>query len=99
MFSSTKMHAVLLACMICSAVLSIAAQDKNLTAEEILARHLKSFGSPDAIAKSQNRMAVGRADFTHFETAKRATGQATFASDGKDMAFFSRFDLRDYRME
>ncbi|MFL6375459.1 MAG: hypothetical protein ACJ73D_12385 [Pyrinomonadaceae bacterium] len=86
------------AVLVATAVFTLA-QDKNLTADEIIARNLKSFGSADAIAKSQNRMAVGTADFTALNTQKKASGSAVLASDGKDLAFFSTFDLRDYRME
>jgi len=99
MFRSIKIYAVLLICMICSAASSIAAQDKNLTAEEILARHLKSFGSADALSQSKNRMAVGRGDFTVLATQKTVTGKAILASNGSDLALFSTFDMADYRME
>jgi hypothetical protein len=77
----------------------ILAQDKNLTAEEIIARHLASFGSADAIAKSVNRMAVGHADFTILSSQKNAAGNVVLASNGKDLALFSTFDMSDYRME
>ncbi|MFL6375458.1 MAG: hypothetical protein ACJ73D_12380, partial [Pyrinomonadaceae bacterium] len=84
---------------ILAAAVTALAQDKSLTAAEIVARNLRSFGSADAIAKSQNRMAVGSADFTALNTQKKAVGKAVLASDGKDLALFSTFDMRDYRME
>ena len=89
---------VIVGALILAVCFSVVAQD-NLTVQEILDRHLRSFGSADAIGKSQKRMAVGRSDFTPFDTGKSGTGQAKFASDGKDMAFFSIFDLWNYSAE
>jgi hypothetical protein len=89
---------ILITIIIAVSVLAVA-QDKKLTAEEVITRHLASFGSPEAIAKSINRMAVGSADFIMRSTQKTAAGRAVLASDGKDLALFSTFDLRDYRME
>jgi hypothetical protein len=100
MFKSSVFLRILIAStvVIVTSVLAIA-QEKNLSADEIIARHLGSFGSNEAIAKSVNRMAIGSSDFTHFDTSTNANGSAAFASDGKNMAFFSTFNLRDYRME
>lgn len=78
--------------------LSVLAQ-KNLSAEDILAKHLQSFGTPEAIAKSKNRMAVGQGEFTILSTQKKATGKAILASNGADLALFSTFNLGEYRME
>jgi len=97
-FSACKRIAVAFTIVAAGSVIA-AAQDKNLTAEQIVARHLRSFGSPDAIAQSVNRMAVGQADFKMFSTQKSASGKAVLASDGKNLALFSTFDLIDYRME
>src|SRR3982751_228480 len=100
MFKSSVFLRILIAStvVIVTSVLSIA-QEKNLSADEIIARHLGSFGSSEAIAKSVNRMAVGSANFTMLSTQKSAVGNAVLASDGKNLALFSTFDMRDYRME
>ena len=96
---SILQHIVLVSVIVIVSTLVAGAQDNKLTADEIIARHLASFGSRDLIAKSVNRMAVGQADFTVLSTQKTATGKAVLASDGRDLALFSTFDLRDYRME
>jgi hypothetical protein len=97
-FPAIQRIVIVFAIMVASSVYAVA-QDKNLTAEQILARHLRSFGSTEAIAQSVNRMAVGQADFKMYSTQKSASGKAVLASDGKNLALFSTFDLIDYRME
>ncbi|MBV9242816.1 MAG: hypothetical protein JO314_12495, partial [Acidobacteria bacterium] len=99
MFRNRVLRVVILASLTIISFASAALAQDKLTVKDILDRHLQSFGTADAIAKSQNRMAMGRADFTVMMTAKKATGKAVLASDGKDLALFSTFDLLDYRME
>ena len=99
MFRVPKIRAAIVACSLVLMTAASGIAQEKLSVQEVLARHLKSFGSPDAIAKSQNRMAVGTSQFAHIDTSKRASGDMRFASNGKDMAFLSTFDMRDYRME
>lgn len=79
-------------------VVSMLGQDK-LSAEEILARHLKSFGTTAAIEKSRDRMAVGSAEFAFVQTLVKASGKAKLSSNGKDLSLFSTFDSPDYPSE
>jgi hypothetical protein len=98
MFAVPIFRATLVALAIILTVTGLSLAQK-LSAEDILAQHLKSFGSSDAIAKSKNRMAVGHAEFTVLSTQKKANGKAVLASNGSDLALFSTFNLGEYRME
>lgn len=83
--------------MAVTAVMPTFAQD--MTVSEIISRHLKSLGPASAIAESKNRMAVGTTDFVIVQTAKHSSGGAMLASNGTNMAVFSTFNIREYRME
>jgi hypothetical protein len=81
------------------AFIGSAALAQKLTAEEVIAKHIASLGTPAAVAQWKRRLAVGTAEFTMRSSGKRATGQAILASNGADLAFYSTFDLRDYPTE
>lgn len=85
--------------MICAAAVFALAQDKNLSAEEILARHLRSFGSAEAIAKSQNRMAIGSVQASNFSPPRVVSGKAELSSNGVDFRLIAIFDNAGYPME
>src|SRR4051812_43356569 len=85
--------------IVCSTAVFALAQDKNLSVEEIIARHLSSFGPADAIAKSQKRMAVGSIDASNFSPQRVVTGKAELSSDGVNFRLFARFDDAGYPME
>lgn len=74
-------------------------QGQKLQPEEIITKHLESIGKRDLIVNSKRIMAIGSSEFLIRIPSKRAVGQAVLASDGKDMAFFSTFDMIDYPME
>jgi len=88
---------------VCTIILIFASgaigQDKNLTVQEIFQRHLKSFGTADDVGQSANRLAVGTSDFRIISASTHGTGTAQFASDGKNLALLSTYDLRDYRLD
>jgi len=84
---------------------------QKMEADEIIAKHRASLGNTDAVANSKRRLAIGSSEFAiqtfgsgESDTKpmiqqRKSVGHAVFASNGTDMAFFSTFDLRDYRME
>ncbi|MGH9949244.1 MAG: hypothetical protein ACRD6X_18895, partial [Pyrinomonadaceae bacterium] len=71
-------------------------QAQKLSADEIIAKHIASIGSPEAIAKSMGRMAIGKSEFVRRAPSQTATGNAVFASDGSEFAFHITFNLREY---
>jgi len=78
---------------------SVQAQENRLSPEEIIARHLQSLGSSDQINKAKKRMAIGGSEFIIRLRSATAVGRAVLASDGQNMAFFSTFNMSDYKME
>lgn len=75
-------------------------QEPQPTAEEIVARHLKSLGTDKELERNRLRVAVGTSKFDIQGVSKRTVqGGSAFASDGLNMAFISTFDMADYRME
>lgn len=78
--------------------LNAAAQKKPL-AEEIIAKHIASIGTPEALAKAKGRMAIGKSEFTSRTPRLNSSGNAVLASDGVDYAFHATFDLQQYPME
>ncbi len=72
---------------------------QKMSAEDIIAKHLTSIGSDDAVKNSKLRLAIGGSEFVMPTLAKTAHGRAVLASNGAELAFFSTFDLRDYTRE
>lgn len=90
-------RAILLTLLVIAVI--IGAQAQKLKPEDIIAQHVASIGNSGVVAKSKSRVAVGGIELLIPSIAKRATGRATLASNGTDLAFFSIFDMLDYRME
>jgi hypothetical protein len=76
-----------------------AAASQKLSADEIIAKHIASLGTPEAIAKNKGRMAIGTSEFIRQIPRQTATGHSVMASDGSEFAFHSTFDLQIYPME
>lgn len=74
-------------------------QAQKLKPEEIIAKHIASIGTPENVANSKLRMAVGTSNLLIRDPPREASGTTVLASDGNDMAFISTFNLRDYQME
>ena len=73
------------------------AKDKKLTAKQLVAEHLKSLGTPDALSAIRTRAAVGTITFrTVRGSTGQASGQAQWASEQEKMGFIMRFNDVDY---
>lgn len=96
--SLIKLIAVFFA--ISSAVDLACCQTTTPTAEEIIQRHIESLGNIKERERNRNRMAVGSSLFEIHGIGQRSVnGNAVFASDSKNLALVSTFEMQDYRME
>lgn len=76
------------------------AQDKKLTAEEVIAEHIKSVGSPEVLAGIKSRFFAGSAsvEFISGNTGGLA-GQCEFVSEEQKLGMFCRYNAQDYPLE
>lgn len=72
---------------------------QKLSPEEIIAKHVASIGKADMIADSKRVMAIGGCEFVTHRPEQKIPGRAMLASDGTDLAFFTKFGSIDYPME
>jgi hypothetical protein len=68
--------------------------------EELVAKHLASIGSADALAATKSRIALGKAKaVSHNAAIRDILGIAQIASEGDKVVLAMLFDLRDYPFE
>ncbi|HKQ73953.1 MAG TPA: hypothetical protein VJ810_09650 [Blastocatellia bacterium] len=73
------------------------AQDKKLTPEEIIKRHLESVGTAEARAKSSTRVVSGETKFVvRIGGAANVNGNAMMVSSGSKLRFGIKLPLTDY---
>jgi len=73
-------------------------QDKDLTATELVARHLKAIGKPEAIAKVKSRGVFGDAavQFIQGGTGQLLDGQFALGSEGRNLGMQLKFGDINY---
>jgi hypothetical protein len=72
----------------------------SLSAEEIIAKHLASIGTPEAISAVKSRVFVGQARLTsRVGFVGQLIGQAQFASEGDNVLLAVVFNSNDYPYE
>jgi hypothetical protein len=73
------------------------AQDKKLTPEELIARHLDSIGTAEARSKASSRVAGGETKFiARIGGSANVDGQAMMVSSGAKLRFGIKLPLNDY---
>ena len=76
---------------------SASAQDKKLTAEELIARHLESIGNGEARTKASTRVTSGEVKFiARLGGSANIDGQAMMVSTGAKLRFGLKLPLTDY---
>jgi hypothetical protein len=76
------------------------AQDKKLTAEEVIAEHIKSIGSPEVLAGIKSRFFAGSASIEFISgNAGALAGQCEFVSENQKLGMFCRYNAQDYPLE
>jgi len=76
------------------------AQNKKLTPEELIARHLDSIGTAEARSKTSNRVAGGETKFiSRLGGSAIVDGQAMMVSSGAKLRFGIKLPLSDYTGE
>jgi hypothetical protein len=79
---------------------AVASAPDKVTPEEVVAKHLASIGSADALASAKTRIAVGRAKaISHSNAVRDIAGVGQFASDGDKVLLAMIFNLLDYPYE
>jgi hypothetical protein len=80
-----------------SSTQSAQAQDKKLTPEELIARHLDSIGVAEARSKASTRVASGETKFiARVGGSANVDGQAMMVSSGPKLRFGLKLPLNDY---
>jgi hypothetical protein len=80
-----------------SSAQSAQAQNKKLTSEELIARHLDSIGTAEARSKASNRVASGETKFiARLGGSANVDGQAMMVSSGAKLRFGIKLPLNDY---
>jgi hypothetical protein len=73
------------------------AQNKKLTPEELIARHLDSIGTAEARSKASSRVAGGETKFiARLGGSANVDGQAMMVSSGAKLRFGIKLPLSDY---
>jgi hypothetical protein len=73
------------------------AQEKKITAQELIARHLDAIGTPDARAKVTTRVSVGDVKFiARLGGSANVDGTTMMVSAGAKLRFGMKFPLNDY---
>jgi len=77
------------------------AQEKALTAADVIGKHLESIGKPEILAKTQSRGIVGRAAFNIITggAGSNKDGKFMFLSAGKNLGLKMKFDDLNYPEE
>jgi len=80
-----------------SSIRSAQAQDKKLTSQELIARHLDSIGTAEARSKASTRVAGGETKFiARLGGSANVDGQAMMVSSGAKLRFGIKLPLNDY---
>jgi hypothetical protein len=80
-----------------SSIRSAQAQDKKLTAEELIARHLDSIGTAEARSKASTRVASGETKFiARLGGSANVDGQAMMVSSGVKLRFGIKLPVNEY---
>lgn len=94
--STIVMLSLSTACFL-SSIRSAQAQDKKLTSEELIARHLDSIGNAEARSKTSTRIAGGETKFiARVGGSANVDGQAMMVSSGGKLRFGIKLPLNDY---
>lgn len=94
--STILMLSLSTACFL-SSIRSAQGQDKKLTSEELIARHLDSIGTAEARSKVSTRVASGETKFiARLGGSGNVDGQAMMVSSGAKLRFGIKLPLNDY---
>ena len=87
---------VAIALMVIMGSAMAAAADQQLTLQQVIAKHLASIGTPEALAKVQTRVAEGRSKFENVNAGGYIEGKATVASLAANNRLVMKFPKPDY---
>jgi hypothetical protein len=94
-----KIILLLLAIGVASNFETAFAKEPGLTPEDLVAKHMASIGSPEAIAAVKSRVAEGKIHFSLQSQSAAEDGKQTFASQGDKVHFYVALPNPNYRGE
>src|SRR2546423_12124142 len=94
-----KIILLLLAIGVASNFETVFAKESGLTPEDLVAKHMASIGSPEAIAAVKSRVAEGKIHFSLQSQSAAEDGKQTFASQGDKVHFYVALPNPNYRGE
>ncbi len=85
-----------LAVMLMTAAVAAVAADDKLTLEQVIARHLASIGTPEALAKAKTRVAEGKSKFEIVNAGGYLEGKVTVVSQAGNSRLVLKYPNPDY---
>lgn len=80
-------------------IFAFAVKSQDLTADEIVSKHLDSIGTKEKRDAVKNRLVGGASDFESKLPNRKTTGKAIFVSEANDLFFVSSFNSKEYPFE
>src|SRR5262245_13354978 len=94
---NSREYILLVVLITTGAVLSAIGQD--LSADDIIAKHLDSIGTKAKRDEIKNRIALGTSSFESKLPPKKTVGKALIASDATDLYFLASLASKEYPFE
>jgi outer membrane lipoprotein-sorting protein len=85
-----------LAVMLMTAAVAAVAADDKLTLEQVIAKHLASIGTPEALAKAKTRVAEGKSKFEIVNAGGYIEGKVTVVSQAGNSRLVLKYPNPDY---
>ena len=96
-FSRAAGSFTILLAVLCTALFAVSAQD--LSAEQVIEKHLAAVGTPQARAAAENHLAAGVSGFASKLPARKTEGKVVIVSQGNDLMLLVSLASKEYPFE